>query len=29
VWFASIDNSISLDPPHWMYVPEDPPELEE
>jgi len=28
VWFASIDNSISLEPSHWTYVPEDPPESE-
>jgi len=26
VWFAVIDHSISLEPSHWMYLPEDPPE---
>jgi hypothetical protein len=25
VWFAVIDRSISLEPSHWMYPPEDPP----
>lgn len=24
VWLAHIDNSISLEPSHWMYPPADP-----